>query len=101
MRDEDPGEQRHRERLHEPVDTDRRRDAAPMLADLAQRGGVDLEQHRDNHQPDQYGDRQIDLGYRRLAESMKDARHHLAQDHSGYDAERHPQSEETFEYAHG
>jgi hypothetical protein len=27
-----------------------------------QRGEVDLQQHRDDHQPDQQGDRQVDLG---------------------------------------
>ena len=52
--DEERAEQRHRERLHRPVDEQRDADAAPVLAHLAERAEVDLEQHRDDHQPDQY-----------------------------------------------
>jgi hypothetical protein len=61
MGDEQPAEQRHREGLHQPVDADRDGDPAPMLLDLPQSRKVDFQEHRDNHQPDQHGDRQIDL----------------------------------------
>ena len=33
-----------------------------MLADLLQGAEVDLQQHRDDHHPDQHADRKIDLG---------------------------------------
>jgi hypothetical protein len=57
-----PAQQRHRERLDRPVDEQRDADAAPVLAHLVQRAEVDLQQHRDDHHPDQQGDRQVDLG---------------------------------------
>ena len=39
--------------------------------DLPERGEVDLEQHRNDHQPDQHGDRQIDFRHRRRAERVE------------------------------
>lgn len=65
MRDEQPAEQRHREWLDQPVDADRYADAAAVLADLAQRGRVDFEQHGYDHEPNQHRSRQIDLRDRR------------------------------------
>ena len=100
MRDEDPGQQRHRERLDEPIDADRGRDAAPVLPHLAQGGEIDLEQHRHDHEPHQHRDRQIDLRHRRIADDMKDAWQQLAERDADDDAERHPEGEEAFEHAH-
>jgi hypothetical protein len=54
MRDEDPGQQRHRKGFHQPVDPDRGRDSLPVRADGPERGKVDLEQHRNDHQPHQH-----------------------------------------------
>jgi hypothetical protein len=62
-------QQRHRKRLDRPVDEGRNTDAAPVLADLAERAKVDLQQHRHNHEPDEDSDRQIDL--RNLATAPK------------------------------
>jgi hypothetical protein len=42
-----------------------------MLLDLPQGAKIDLEQHRDNHQPEQHGDGQIDLDDRRAANAWK------------------------------
>ena len=42
MPDEDPAEQRHRERLDQPVHAERHADAAPVLSHLVQRAEVDL-----------------------------------------------------------
>ena len=71
-----------------------------MLTDLAQGGEIDLEQHRHDHEPDQHGDRQIDLRHRRVADDVEDARHQLAEGDADDDAERHPEGEEAFEHAH-
>ena len=57
--DEQPAEQGHREGLHGPVHEQRHADTAPVSAYLAERAEIDLEQHRDDHEPDQHGDRQI------------------------------------------
>ena len=100
MRDEDPGQQRHRERLDQPVDADGGGNAAPVLTDLAQRGEIDLEQHRHDHQPDQHRDRQIDLRHGRIADDVEHARQQLAEGDAGDDAERHPKGEEAFEHTH-
>ena len=101
MRDEDPGQQRHRERLDEPIDADGGGDAAPVLTDLAQGGEIDLEQHRHNHEPHQHRDRQIDLRHRRITDDAKDTRQQLAERDADDDAERHPKGEEAFEHTHG
>ena len=60
------------------------------LLTCAERGKVDLQQHRHDHQPDQHGDRQIDLRHGRRAEGMEQARHGLAERDADDDAERHP-----------
>ena len=101
MRDEYPAEQRHGEGLHQPVNADRHRDSAPMLLDLPKRAKVDLEQHRDNHEPDQHGDRQIDLGDRRRANGVEDGGYRLTEDNARDDAERDPERQVTLEDAHG
>ena len=100
MRNEDPGQQRHRERLDEPVDADRGGNAAPVLTDFAQGGEIDLEQHWHNHEPHQHRDRQIDLRHRRIADDAKDARQQLTKRDADDDAERHPKGEEAFEHTH-
>ena len=74
MCDENPGEQRHREGFDQPVDPDRCRNSAPVLPDLAKGGEIDLEQHRHNHQPDENGDRDVDLRDGCLAEHVKGTR---------------------------
>ena len=100
MRDEDPGQQRHRERLDQPVDADGRGDAAPVLTDLAQGGEIDLEQHGHDHEPDQHRDRQIDLRHGRIADDVKHARQQLPERDADDDAERHPKGEEALEHTH-
>jgi hypothetical protein len=100
MRDEDPTQQRHRERLDEPVNANGRGNAAPVLTHLAQRGEIDLEQHRHDHEPDQHRDRQIDLRHGRVADPMKDARQQLAERDADDDTERHPEGKEAFEHTH-
>ena len=101
MGDEDPAQQRHRERLDEPVDTDRCRNAAPVLPHFAQGGEIDLEQHRHDHEPHQHRDRQIDLCHRGITDDAKDTWQHLTERDADDDAKRHPEGEEALEHAHG
>ncbi len=63
--------QRHRERLDQPVDAHRRGYAAPVAFDLTECGKIDLQQHGYDHQPDQHGNRQVDLRDRCRAERME------------------------------
>jgi hypothetical protein len=58
--------------------------------DLPEGGEVDLDEHRDDHQPDQRRNRQIDSGDFRRADGMEGAGHDLAKGDAGEDAERHP-----------
>ena len=43
------------------------------LLHLAQRRQVDLQQHGNDHQPDQHGNREVDVGDRRRAEGVEHA----------------------------
>ena len=83
-----------------PVDEQRDADAAPVLPDLAERGEVDLEQHRHDHQPDQRRHRQVDPGDLRRADGVEEAGQELAEGDAGDDAERHPEGELAFEDGH-
>jgi hypothetical protein len=56
-----PSEKCHRERLDDPVDEKRDHQSLGSLADVQDRGEVDLEHHRVDHQPDQYCDRNVDM----------------------------------------
>jgi hypothetical protein len=99
--EEEPGERRHRERLDRPVDEKGDTDAAPVLAHLAERAEVDLEQHRDDHQPDQDRDRQVDAGDLHAADRLKHAGEELAERDACRDAKRDPQGQKSFEHRHG
>jgi hypothetical protein len=75
--DENPPEERHRKRLHRPVDQERDADAAPVLLDPAERGEVDLDEHGYDHQPDQRRDRQVDPGDLGRADAREDRRRRM------------------------
>jgi hypothetical protein len=68
------------------------------LADLAQSGQIDLQQHRHDHAPDQHRDRQIQLRHGCIADQMKDQQ--LAEGDTDDDAERHPEGKKALEYTH-
>ena len=59
--EEDPAQERHRERLDEPVHEERDEKAAGLPADSEEAREVDLQHHRIDHQPDEHGDRDVDL----------------------------------------
>lgn len=61
-----------------------------MLAHLAKRGEVHLQQHGDDHYPDQQADRQVDLGNLHAADGLEWGGRELAQSDPRDDAHRHP-----------
>jgi hypothetical protein len=61
MLEEQPGKQRHAERLDEPVHEARDEEPCGAPADANDRCEIDLQHHRVNHQPDEDGDRDVDL----------------------------------------
>jgi hypothetical protein len=61
MAEEQHAEQCHRERLDQPIDDERQREALRAAADVADREPVDLDHHRIDHHPDERGDDEIDV----------------------------------------
>jgi len=61
-----------------------------MFPDLMQGGKIDLQQHGDNHQPDQNRHRHIDLGDLHPADGMKGRGQEMPQGHAGNDAQGDP-----------
>ena len=98
--DEERAERRHRERLDRPIDEQGHADAAPVLTDFAERGKVDLDQHGNDHEPDQGRHRQVDLGDFRRADRMKYAWREMAEDNARDDAQGDPHGEIAFEQGH-
>ena len=72
-------------------------DAAPMTANLSDRSEVHLQQHGNDHQPDEHGDRQVDVSNLGASDGMKDAGQQMAERHADDDAERDPQGQGAFE----
>jgi hypothetical protein len=60
-------------------------------------GEVDLEQHGNDHQPDEHRDRQIDFGDRRRAKGAEQTGQHLSERNASHDAERDPKRQVAFE----
>ena len=50
-----------------------RRCPSPVLPRFMQRAEIDLDQHRDDHHPDEQADRQIDLRHLHAADGLEDA----------------------------
>ncbi len=94
---EQPAEQRHREGFHRPVDEQRDADAPPVGRHPMQGAEVDLQQHGDDHEPDQQRHRQVDLGRLDAPHRLEHAGHGMAETDAGEDAERHPQGQVTLE----
>src|SRR5450759_3839374 len=99
--DEGPAQKRHRERLHSPVDEERDADAPPVLLDPGQSREIDFHEHGDDHQPDEPGYRQVDLGDLGRPDDMEYGGKELPKRDSGNDAESYPDSEIAFESGHG
>jgi hypothetical protein len=98
--DEQPAKQRHGKRFHRPVDEQRYAHTAPVCPHPFKRAQVDLEQHGNDHQPDQDRHRQIDLRHLQLADGLECAVEEVAQGDAGHDAQGNPQGQVAFEKPH-
>ena len=98
--DENPCQERHGKRLDAPVNKKSNADAPPVLLDFDQRVKIDLQQHRQNHQPDEYSNRQVDLGNLHGAERVKNRRCEPPQHDAGDDTQCHPDAQVFFEKRH-
>ena len=58
---------------------------------------IDLEQHRNDHQPDQDRNGQVDVSHFHATDRMKERGHDLTQSDAGKDAEEHPDGQVAFE----
>lgn len=71
-----------------------------MLFDLAQRGEIHLQQHGNNHDPDQQPHGQIDLSNFHPPNGLKDARRDLTQSDADENAQQYPDGQEALEDIH-
>src|SRR5665811_352909 len=99
--DKEPAQKRHRERLHSPVDEECDPDAPPMLLDPGQSSEINFHEHRDDHQPDEPGYRQVDLGDLGRPDDVEYGGKELPKRDSCNDAKTDPNSEIAFESGHG
>mgnify|MGYP004107584289 CR=1 FL=1 len=98
--DEKQTERRHGKRFDRPVDEQGHADPTPVLADLTERGKVDLYQHWDDHQPDQDGHRNVDLGDLGPANGLEFARKKMSECDANNNAKRDPNGQIAFKYRH-
>ena len=98
--DEDPGEQRHREGLDAPVDKQGDTDPSPVLPYFLERLKIDLQEHRQDHQPDQYCDRNIDSGHLHSPQGIEGRRDEAAEQNPGDDAQSDPHAEVALKERH-
>ena len=70
--------------------------ATPVLPDPLERGQIDLDQHRNNHQPNKYSHRQVDVGYLDTAYKLECIREQLPQRDARDNAPCYPQAEIAF-----
>jgi len=98
--DEQPAQQRHRERLDQPVDEQRHADAPQVLTHPRQRAEVHLQQHGDDHHPDEQAHRQVDPRHLQRAHGAGRARQPLAERNARHDAQQHPHGEVALEHRH-
>jgi hypothetical protein len=78
----------------------RDRDAAPMPAHLAQRRKVDLDQHRDDHQPDQHRHRQVHIRNLGGSDGLEERRKDIAEADTSHDAKGDPDRQVALECRH-
>ena len=98
--DKQPTEKRHRERLYRPIDEHSNPNPAPMLAHLMKRAKIDLQKHGNDHQPHQYGDRQVDLGDFESSKHLENIRDQVPQPHTHDNAQGNPQAQVSLKNTH-
>ena len=95
--EEEPAEHRHAERLDQPVHEQDDEDALGTPAHAADRREVDPQHHRVDHEPDEDGDRQVDVPDLEPAQRAHEPGGHRAERDPGDDTERHPRGEVALE----
>jgi hypothetical protein len=98
--DEQPAQEGHREGLHQPVYKEGHADTADVLLDRVQRAEIDLDQHRDDHYPDQQPHGQIDLSHLKSADALEHAGRELAQADAHHDTQEDPYRQVALEDTH-
>jgi len=83
---EQPAEQGHGKWFDRPIDEQRYANATHMTSDLIPRRKINLEQHRDDHDPDQHADRQIHVGNFQTANQFDAGGKGLSCRHTDHDA---------------
>ena len=71
-----------------------------MVLDFVQRPEIDLDQHRNDHDPNQEADRQVDFGDLHLADCLKHAGKHLPCADADHNADEYPYREVSLKDAH-
>ena len=75
-------------------------DAAPVAADFVQGAEIHLDQHGDDHHPDEQADGQIHLRHLQATDGPEQPGGELAGDDAGDDAQAHPHAQIALEDAH-
>ena len=71
-----------------------------MFANFMQRTKVNLDEHRNDHDPDQKSNRQINLSDLHASNGLEHTWKELSECNSRNDAKKYPNGEVTLEYAH-
>ena len=94
--EEEHAERRHGKRFDQPVD--HQGDAQPLglPADVLERGEVDVDHHRVNHDPDEHRDNEVDVGVFKIRDPLETGGNPRAEADPGDDAQRYPDREVAF-----
>ena len=99
--DKEPAEEGHGEGLDQPVDKEGDPNPLEMPLHLMQGAKIDLEQHGDDHHPDQQPHRQVDLGHLHGTDRLEEIRQPLPKPNPHQNAEGDPGGQITFKKADG
>ena len=100
--EESPCQQRHREGFHHPIDEQRHEQPGRTPPDVFHRGEIDLHHHRRDHEPDENGNRGVDLtavDELDTAQASDGTGQELSQTDARGHAERHPYRQITLKRA--
>lgn len=87
----------YRKRLDQPVHEQSDPDPAHVLSNLVQRAEVDLHEHRNDHDPDQQADREVDPRHLHASDRLKYPGQNLARGDAHDDAEEDPHGQVALE----
>ena len=70
------------------------------MADAADGGEINSQHHRENHPPDENGDRQVDARHLQRGDPGRQIRQQAAKEHSHHDRQTDPEGEIALEESH-